>query len=497
MEPSQAPLSEKSTPLARLTRIGVVGGDSRAALLLGMLQGVAGVTVVGLLAEDASGPAARTADELGIPVTRDESTFASGEGMDLVIDATSADSQLRDAVHALGPNVEILGRATSQLLLELFAARRLGEEQQRLSGELKQALDLSRSRESQLAESRIVLESANQRLQAQLSEIFFAHEFFKVLTRCSAVEDVCSLVVDGLNGLLGSEISCAYIASKEDGTLRLRASQGRSHEMFTPVVSANETILGSAFAEGPVQEGELPDESASSAWIDPTVKVRSQAAVPLLAGDDVVGILVMASTTNRYLSDVEMGRFIALGNQASLALQNALLIGELEKLSVTDRLTQLYDNEHFYERLDEEFNRSSRFGHHISLVVLDVDDLESLNEGHGQSIGDEFLRGVSSVIRSSLREMDVAARHGGEEFAVLLPETNAQGALKVAERIRARVESYAVLTDGVGALSRTVSAGIATYPEQAATASRLVEAAFEALASAKQAGKNLVRVFEG
>ncbi len=497
MDPLHAPVSEKSMPFARPTRIGVVGGDTRAALLLGMLHGIDGVTVVSLLTGDASDPAARTADELGIPVTRDRSVFASESGMDLVIDASGGDSQLQDAVSALDSDAEILGSAASQLLLDLFATRRLSEEQQRLSGELKQALDLSRSQERQLAESKVVLESANKELQAQLSEIFFAHEFFKVLTRCTAVDDVCSLVVDGLNGLLGSEISCVYLANNEDRTLRLRASQGRSHEAFVEVVSASETILGSAFVEGPVQESELGDGSASTAWIDPALKVRSQAAIPLRAGEDVVGILVMASTTDRQLSDVEMDRFIALGNQASLSLQNALLLGELERLSVTDRLTQLYSSEHFYERLDEEFNRSSRFGHHLSLVMLDVDDLGSLNEGHGQSSGDEFLRTVSSVIRSSLREMDVAARYGGEEFAVLLPETNAQGALKVAERIRAGVESYAVLVDGASALSLTVSAGIATYPEQAATAPRLVEAAFEALADAKQAGKNQVRIFEG
>ena len=423
MDPLQAPASEQSNPVVRPTLVGVVGEDSRAALLLGMLHGIEGVTISGLLTGDASGPAARTADELGIPVTRDRSAFASDEGVDLVIDAAGGDLELEDAVRALEANVEVLGRSASRLLLDLFATRRLSEEQQRLSGELEHALDLSRSQERQLAESKVVLESANKELQAQLSEIFFAHEFFKVLTRCTAVDDVCSLVVDGLNGLLGSEISCAYLANNEDRTLRLRASQGRSHDVFAPVVSASETILGAAFVEGPVQDGELPDGSTSSAWIDPSVKVRSQAALPLLAGDDVVGILVIASTTNRHYSDVEMDRFAALGNQASLSLQNALLLGELERLSVTDRLTQLYDSEHFYERLDEEFNRSSRFGHHLSLIVLDVDDLSSLNEGYGQSRGDEFLRGVSSVIRSSLREMDIAARYGGEEFAVLLPET--------------------------------------------------------------------------
>jgi diguanylate cyclase (GGDEF)-like protein len=497
MDPLRVPASEKSMPFVRPTRIGVVGGDSRAALLLGMLHGIGGVTVVSLLTGDASDPAARTADELGIPVTRDKSAFASESDMDLVIDASDGDSHLQDAIRALDSSAEILGSAASQLLLDLFATRRLSEEQQRLSGELEQALDLSRSQERRLAESKTVLESANEELQAQLSEIFFAHEFFKVLTRCTAVDDVCSLVVDGLNGLLGSEISCVYLANSEDRTLRLRANQGRSHDVFAEVVSAGDTILGSAYADGPVQESELSDGAASATWIDSAVKVRSQAAVPLQAGDDVVGVLVMASTTDRQLSNVEMDRFIALGNQASLSLQNALLLGELERLSVTDRLTQLYDAEHFYERLDEEFSRSSRFGHHLSLIMLDVDDLESLNEGHGQSSGDEFLRGASSVIRSSLREMDVAARYGGEEFAVLLPETSAQGALKVAERIRAGVESYAVLIDGASALSRTVSAGIATYPEQAATAPRLVEAALEALASAKKAGKNLVRIFEG
>ncbi len=129
-----------------------------------------------------------------------------------------------------------------------------------------------------------------------------------------------------------------------------------------------------------------------------------------------------------------------LGNQSSLSLQNALLHAELERLSVTDRLTDLYNHGYFKQRLDEEFKRAARFGHPMSLIMLDIDDFKAFNDTFGHLRGDALLKAVSNVIRANLRTMDVAARYGGEEFVVVLPETDTAGAVAVAERIREGVE---------------------------------------------------------
>lgn len=492
MESAQAPVPGAPTSTARQIRVGVIGAGSRAALLLGMLHDVDGATVVSLLAEDASGPASRVAEELGVFAAFTAEEFASGGAVDVVIDARDEPPAEEPSNDNVRLTAEVAGRGACDLLLGLFSERRLGQEHERLSAELEEALARSRARERHLEASATVLEDANQQMQVQLSEIYFAHEFFKALTRYTAVEDVCSLAVDGLSGLLGSEMSSIYLCNREDWTLRLQACQGRGEDAFAPVVSVDETLLGLAFREGVVQEAELVADAASAAWIDPSIGIRSHAATPLTAGESVVGVLAMASTTERVLSAPEMDRLGVLGSQISLSLQNALLLAELERLAVTDRLTHLYNKAYFQQRLEEEFGRSSRFGLHLSVLFIDLDDFKLLNERFGHPCGDEVLREVSSVIRSGLRSMDVAARYSGEEFAVLLPQTDLAGARRVADRILEEVQSLSISCDRSLSVSCTVSIGMAAFPENAATSTRLVEASQRALHSAKQAGKNRI-----
>jgi two-component system, cell cycle response regulator len=478
-------------------RVGVAGGGARAALLLGMLHGIEGATVVAVLAEDASGPAARMADDLGVFLTRDSSVFANLESMDVVVDASDSASLVEGAQDSFKPHVEIAGGAACGLLLGMFEARRTGEDQQKTAGELEAALDRSRSHERQLSISKAVLEESNTELQTQLSEMFFAHEFYRALARYTAIDDVCSLVVDGLTGLLGSEISCVYLHNPDDRTLCLRACQGLSHEVFRPVVSDRETILGDAFREGATQTSDLAPGSRASGWVDASVEIRSQAAVPLTVGRDVIGVILVASTSHRELSDAEMRRLKTLADQAAVSLYNALRLAEVERRSVTDQLTQLHDDRSFRSRIQKEVNRSGRFGHQLSLLLFRLDEHGPCEDSSDRAREDDLLREVASVVRRSLRDMDLAGRCEGDMLAVMLPETDLQGAMRVAERIRVGVESQTILVGDSCTVTCTASVGAATFPDHAPTAARLFEAAERGMRSARQAGGNRVELAEG
>lgn len=492
MDSSQASVSDLRIAASQPIRVGVAGGGTRAALLLGTLHDVEGATVVAVLAEDASDPAARMADELGVFLTRDSTVFANHEPMDVVVDASDGASLVEGAENSLNPDIEIAGEAACQLLLGLLEARRFGEDQHQATGELEEALDRSRSLERRLSISKAVLEESNSELQTQLSEMFFAHEFYRALARYTAIDDVCSLVVDGLTGLLGFELSCVYLHDREDRTLRLRACQGLSHDVFAPVVSAKETILGDAFREGATQIGNLAPGAPSSGWANASVTIRSQAAVPLAVGGDVIGVVLAASTSPRELTDAEMRRFKALADQAAVSLQNALRVAEIERLAVTDRLTQLHNDSHFRSRVEEEISRAGRFGHHVSLILFGVDECGACDDGQSQTRSDSVLREVSSVIRRSLRDMDLAGRCSGGVLAVMLPETDATGAARVAERIRRGVESQTILIGDSCMTTCTVSAGVATFPDHSPTAARLFDAAERCMRSAAESGRNRV-----
>ncbi len=478
--------------VSRRMAIAVVGGGSRAASMLRLMNDLENVEVMAACAPYATLPCMRLAEDLGVYATTDISELFQVPDLDLIVDL-SEDPKISAQLEAHRPaHVAVVSAAGAELVWDLLVAKKRGEEQERLFVELQVAYDKIRSHERRLQTSKEALERANEELESRLAEIFFTHEFFKALTSYTSVDDVCSLIVDGCNGILGAEISCVYLFNREDWTLCLHASQGRPEEAFRVVVPVSETILGHVFREGPHQEVDVEPGSGSGAWVLDPGDVVSQAAVPLRAGENVFGVMVMASATRRELTPAEFERLQVLGNQSSLSLQNALLHGELERLSVTDRLTEMYNHGHFRQRLEEEFKRSQRFGHPLSLIMLDIDDFKAFNDTCGHVRGDEVLKGVSGVIRQNLREMDIAARYGGEEFVVLLPETESEGAVAVAERIRQQVEQLDWQIGCDSPVGRTVSIGVASFPASAQSAIKLLEAADTAMYRAKRAGKNRV-----
>jgi diguanylate cyclase (GGDEF)-like protein len=241
-----------------------------------------------------------------------------------------------------------------------------------------------------------------------------------------------------------------------------------------------------------VQEAEIPRGSASAMWVADPDDLASHVGIPLRTGDSIFGVLATGSATPREFTAAELERLTVISNQASLALQNALLHEELERLSVTDRLTELYNHGYFQQRLEEEIGRAGRFGHMLSLIMIDIDDFKEFNDTYGHPRGDRVLHMVSDTIKANLREMDVAARYGG---VVVLPETDTEGAAAVAERIRAGVEALEFATaEGAAPVRKTISLGVATYPFHAKVQNRFVEAADKAMYAAKHAGKNAVRV---
>jgi diguanylate cyclase (GGDEF)-like protein len=151
------------------------------------------------------------------------------------------------------------------------------------------------------------------------------------------------------------------------------------------------------------------------------------------------------------------------------------------ELAVLDGLTGLYNRRYFKEMMNLEFARLKRYASNLSLLMIDIDDFKNYNDTNGHPAGDELLRKFSKLIKDSIREMDVCCRYGGEEFVVVLPQTDKKGASIVAERMRAQANLY---------IPKTISIGISTFPEDASDISSLIEKADQALYEAKRTGKN-------
>ena len=192
-------------------------------------------------------------------------------------------------------------------------------------------------------------------------------------------------------------------------------------------------------------------------------------------------------------SDRELFRYLV--GQASISVENLDLHELVSEQAITDELTGLSNQRRFRALIGKEAARAERFGHELSLLILDIDDFKQVNDTHGHLQGDEVLRTIGRILLEESRGVDEPARYGGEEFVVALPETDADGAVEVAERIRSRIEAAVVqLTDGSGRIHVTASLGVASTPETARDVRGLIAAADAALYRAKAAGKNRTEV---
>jgi diguanylate cyclase (GGDEF)-like protein len=166
------------------------------------------------------------------------------------------------------------------------------------------------------------------------------------------------------------------------------------------------------------------------------------------------------------------------------------MVSRLQALSVTDSLTGLKNHGFFFDRLAEELERASRYQRPLAVIIADIDNFKQVNDAFGHAAGDAVLKSLGDVFRTQLREVDLACRIGGEEFGFVLPETDEQGGMRAAERIRSAVESFVI--EDVGTV--TVSLGVAVFPEHATERDELLESADTALYQAKHEGKNCSRL---
>ncbi|MGC4083084.1 MAG: sensor domain-containing diguanylate cyclase [Vicinamibacterales bacterium] len=217
-------------------------------------------------------------------------------------------------------------------------------------------------------------------------------------------------------------------------------------------------------------------------------------ALPLRGRERVVGALIAldsgVSTAAPILPSALARAIGEVLRLAGLALDTALLLKRTEALSVTDDLTRLYNARYLNIALRRETRLATRNSRPLSLLFIDLDGFKSINDSHGHLAGSRALVEAGAVIRGSARETDIVARFGGDEFALILPDTGSPGALQVAERIRDRIARHVFLAgDGLN-IHLTASVGAATLPDVAAAADELVQAADAAMYRVKDRGKN-------
>lgn len=283
--------------------------------------------------------------------------------------------------------------------------------------------------------------------------------------------------------------ACGVFAPDLDGQVTALASRGIGQALLPSAAGVARWVL----AHG----RELATARLAQ---DPRVSVPGGAAMgwPLRSRAQSVAALVVIerrpSTVAPRLTPALAELLRAALEGPAVALDNALRLRRTEALSVTDDLTQLYNSRYLNQVLRREAKRASRSGRPLSLLFLDLDGFKSVNDTHGHQAGSRALVEAAAVIRGSARETDVVARFGGDEFAMILPDTGSEGAVAVGDRVRERVAAHPFLSSDGLRIRLTASVGVATLPDAAASAEELVRAADMAMYQVKGSGKNGVRV---
>lgn len=213
--------------------------------------------------------------------------------------------------------------------------------------------------------------------------------------------------------------------------------------------------------------------------------------VPIAAHGRNIGCLVLESQQTQAFNESALRIVQALANEFAIAFENARLFEEVKRLSTVDPLTSLFNRRHFNSAAQIELQRAERYHLSLTVILMDIDHFKKVNDVYGHAMGDRVLMEVAAVCLKGLRVMDLHARYGGEEFCFLLPETPLNGALQLAERIRASVAALQFDSEQ-GQLTVTASFGVTERIEPGDSLSHLQERADKALYAAKHGGRNQV-----
>jgi GGDEF domain-containing protein len=271
------------------------------------------------------------------------------------------------------------------------------------------------------------------------------HRFCRRLSRAESPDELYDLILRGLARQVRADVGALALYSESDRRLSIVKTLGYPQELVEHLrIAPGEGVLGSVFSSGKpaLQSRGSSDHQARRL----RYRTNSYVAVPIVGHGGVLGV---AAFTDRRdggeFSAADVTALRLLANPTALALTNQKLrqaSDEITRLASIDPLTGLFNRRYFDTRLEAELQRARRHGEPLTLLMVDIDNFKAINDEHGHVVGDRLLRCVSERLRRGVRIFDVCARYGGDEFAILMPSSNVDTAVLVAERIRSSVRGH-------------------------------------------------------
>jgi len=329
------------------------------------------------------------------------------------------------------------------------------------------------------------LYSMERRRTRQLEAInAIARQTTAVLKLDELLGKVCDLVLDTF-----PVDHVVVLLLDEEGRLSVRAHKGK----LTPILTKGAALpagTGMGMQALELAKTVVENQVATVAdYVGSFVETRSEMCVPLIFFGEKLGVLMLESATPHNFPHEDIAPLESVADICAGAIKNAHHFEHAEQLAYLDGLTGIYNRRYFEQQINSEIERAARYDGRLAIIMIDIDNFKRLNDEFGHLLGDEVLRQVSTVFKQQLRKVDAVCRYGGEEFAVLMPQTSGGNALEVAEKLRRMVESFRF--PGVP-VKVTISAGVAEFPSNGRTRDELVAAADAALYASKESGRNRI-----
>ena len=332
---------------------------------------------------------------------------------------------------------------------------------------------------------------------SQLYDLNIFHDVAKALTSTLDLDTILQTIMEKMAAYFEPATWSIVIVDEVSHVPYYAASVGKGAESLAMLRLTD----GSSLAEWVIQRREAlvienvnadpqVDPSSRADWFDGSCPV---VCVPVMTGGKVLGVIELVNIDMSVYARSQM-LLQTLADYAAIAIENARAVRRIQELSITDDCTGLYNARHLFTVIGEELHRSARFGYEFTLLFLDLDHFKKINDQYGHIIGSRLLAQVGDCLRESLRLVDAAFRYGGDEFAILLPQTSHEAGLRVARRIARLLQQRRWLRDEGSHVELHASIGMSCFPADGTTSQALVQCADDMMYAVKQAGRNNIAV---
>jgi diguanylate cyclase (GGDEF)-like protein len=320
-------------------------------------------------------------------------------------------------------------------------------------------------------------------------ELYELYEMSQAMVTLS-VADTMALIASRLTDLVPS--SCCALFLEDEGVLRCRYASGLDADLVkTIAVVSGETFVGSVHRSQRTALTRQPFDTLPPARVPRAPSLRAALACPLVVGETAVGVLWVAHESEHAFESDHARVLDAVARQAATVLHNAILFERTRQEAVTDRLTGLLNSRGLATQFDQALVRAVREGEPLAVLMMDVDDLKTINDTYGHAVGDNVLREVARTIRSVLRPTDLCARWSGDEFVAVVGNCTLADAERRALDVQATLSSRPIVFRPGEEWFVRVSVGTAAFPQQARSLDGLMAAADERMYRDKQEHKQL------